>query len=59
MKITITSDDGKKVANVNADDIDFTGHTLNRAVLGLRFDAAVSEVAKYEIKLYAELEQTE
>lgn len=59
MKITITSDDGKKVANVNADDIDVAGHTLNMAVLDLRFEAAVFEVAKYEIKLYEELEQTE
>lgn len=50
MKITITSDDGKVVVPVPSDDIDFTGHTLNKVVLEVRLWNALYKVADHEIK---------
>lgn len=48
MKITITSDDGKVVVPLRIDDLDFSGHTLNRAVLELRLWTEIYKVVEHE-----------
>ena len=48
MKITVASDDKQCVVKVATEDIDFDGHTLNRAVLDYRFRQAINAVRAYE-----------
>lgn len=50
MKIIVTSDDGKVRMEVPTEDIDFEGHTLNRAVLDKRLWETLFKVACHEIE---------